>query len=146
MQQQRMAVIAEAVSFVGTPYHHQGRIKGVGVDCGYLLAEVYAKACGMGRMEFGFYPEDWMMHSAAERYMTEVQARCVEVEQPEPGDIALFQWGRAFSHGAIVIEWPKVVHAIGNTKRQTGGVEYADAFQPPLKDRTVRFFSPWRAE
>ncbi|HYL49488.1 MAG TPA: hypothetical protein VET84_09005 [Stellaceae bacterium] len=28
-----------------------------------------------------------------------------------PGDIALWRFGRCFSHGAIVIEWPVVIHA-----------------------------------
>ena len=30
---QRLAVVAEAESWLGTPYHHEARIKGHGVDC-----------------------------------------------------------------------------------------------------------------
>lgn len=29
----RAAFVAEARDWLGTPYHHQGRVKGVGVDC-----------------------------------------------------------------------------------------------------------------
>jgi len=137
---QRSAVIAEAQSYLGTPFHHGGRIRGVGVDCGYLLAEVYAKCCGMARMDFGYYPQDWHLHASDERYLDQVAARCVEVESPSAGDIALFRFGRAFSHGAIVVEWPRVIHAYW--KR---GVEWADASKAPLEGRKVRFFSPWPA-
>lgn len=37
-----LQAVAEAITWLGTPYHHQGRVKGVGVDCGTLLCEVYA--------------------------------------------------------------------------------------------------------
>ena len=35
--------VAEALTWLGTPYHHhQGHVKGIGVDCGTLVFEVYA--------------------------------------------------------------------------------------------------------
>jgi hypothetical protein len=40
-----------------------------------------------------------------------VEALAESVETPLPGDIALFQFGRCVSHGALVIEWPLVLHA-----------------------------------
>src|SRR5581483_8673074 len=86
---ERLHAIAEAESFIGTPFHHQGRLKGVGVDCAYLLAEVYEKACHMPRMQFGHYPVDWFKHARDERYMEQVALRCVRVDAPGPGDIAL---------------------------------------------------------
>ena len=33
--------VAEAMTWLGTPYHHQGRVKGIGIDCATLLCEVY---------------------------------------------------------------------------------------------------------
>ncbi len=135
----REAVIAEARSWLGTPFHHQGRLKGVGVDCGQLLAAVYEAGCGMAPMDFGFYPRDWFNHASDERYMEQVASRCMAVEKPLPGDIALFRIGRAYAHGAIVIEWPTVIHA----RWQTPG-EYFDATKPPLAGRKVLFFSPFK--
>lgn len=29
---ENLKAVAEAVTWLGTPYHHQGRVKGVGVD------------------------------------------------------------------------------------------------------------------
>src|SRR5262249_43477037 len=40
----RAAVVAEAESWIGTPFHHAARVKGAGVDCLMLLAEVYERA------------------------------------------------------------------------------------------------------
>src|SRR5260370_9302840 len=37
----RAAVVQEAESWIGTPFHHAARVKGAGVDCLMLLAEVY---------------------------------------------------------------------------------------------------------
>ena len=40
----REAVVTEAASWIGTPFHHAARVKGAGVDCLMLLAEVYERA------------------------------------------------------------------------------------------------------
>ena len=37
----REKIVAEARSWIGTPYHNCADIKGVGVDCGMLLVRVY---------------------------------------------------------------------------------------------------------
>jgi cell wall-associated NlpC family hydrolase len=36
----RAAVVREAESWIGTPFHHAARVKGAGIDCLMLLAEV----------------------------------------------------------------------------------------------------------
>ena len=36
----RAAVVHEALSWIGTPYHTGARLKSVGTDCGMFLAEV----------------------------------------------------------------------------------------------------------
>ena len=59
----------------------------------------------------------------------------------KPGDIALFRFGRTFSHGAIVTDWPRLIHAYWAI-----GVVWGDATLHPLKDRPVRFFSPFHNE
>src|SRR6185437_15824401 len=38
---QRAAVVAEARSWIGTPYHNCADIKGTGVDCGMLIVRVF---------------------------------------------------------------------------------------------------------
>ena len=37
-------LVSLARSYIGTPWHHAGRLRGVGVDCIGLVAEVYREA------------------------------------------------------------------------------------------------------
>lgn len=139
-QEQRAAVIAEARTWMRTPWHHMGRIKGAGVDCGMLLAEVYAAAGVVEPLPpFEHYTADWMLHRSEEQFTAWLQKYCREIEAPAPADIVLFRFGRTASHGAIVVEWPIVIHAY----RQEGGVVVSDASMGRLAGREVSYFSPW---
>lgn len=135
---QRAAVVAAARSWLGTPYHHQGRVKGAGVDCAMLLAEVYCEAGLIGRIDPRPYPPDWHMHRSEERYLGWLARYGAPVDRPLPGDAAAFRFGRCFSHGAIVEAWPRVIHALHGV-----GCLCGDATQGRLAGREVRFFTLW---
>ena len=65
-----------------------------------------------------------------------------EVAVPQKGDVAMWQFGKCFAHGAIVVEWPMIIHAY----RHEGKVTRSDASKGRLafngeKPRKVRFFS-----
>jgi len=143
-EQRRAAVVAEAVSWIGTPFHHAARVKGAGVDCLMLLAEVYERAGISAHIEPPFYVPDWHLHRDAERYMegllhyAQPIAGPPQGPEPRPGDIALFRFGRTFSHGAIVTRWPRLIHAYW-----TIGVVWGDATLYPLACRAARFFTPF---
>lgn len=134
----RAAVVGEAQSWIGTPFHHAARLKGVGVDCLMLLAEVYERAGVSFHIAPPFYVPDWHLHRDAERYRDGLLRYTQEVAAPLPGDIALFRFGRTLSHGAIVTDWPHVIHAYWAI-----GVVRGDATLHPLKDRPARFFTPF---
>lgn len=132
----RAALVAEAQSWLGTPFHHQGRVKGGGVDCAMLLAEVYHRCGLVPSIDPGYYPPDWHLHRDAERYLEKLLPYARELAGPPlPGDVAVFRFGRTFSHGAIVIEWPRLIHAYWQR-----GVVWGDAKLNPLVDHKVRFF------
>jgi cell wall-associated NlpC family hydrolase len=135
----RQAVVAEAASWLRTPYHHMGRLRGVGVDCLTLLAEVYERAGVIGHVEIPFYPPDWHLHRGVELYLGGVLDNATEIPgPPQPGDIALFKMGRCFAHGVIVTGWPQLIHA-----HYSAGVIGGDATQGQLAGRAVRFFDPF---
>lgn len=135
----RAAVVKEAESWIGTPFHHAARIKGAGIDCLMLLAEVYERAGVAAPIEPPFYVPDWHLHQGAERYVDGLVRYARPIAGPPlPGDIALFRFGRTFSHGAIVTEWPRLIHAYWSI-----GVVWGDATLYPLKDRPARFFTPF---
>jgi NlpC/P60 family putative phage cell wall peptidase len=142
MSDARAAVVAEALTWIGTPFHHAARVKGAGVDCLMLLAEVYERAGVAPHVNPPFYVPDWHMHRDAERYLEGLLGYAWPIDgPPQPADIALFRFGRVFSHGAIVVEWPRLVHAYWAI-----GVVWGDATLHPLKGREVRFFTPFSSQ
>ena len=116
-----------------------GRVKGAGTDCLMMLAEVY-EACGViPHVDIPFFPPDWNLHRDAERYLEGVLQYAKEIPgPPQPGDVALFKFGRCFAHGAIVTVWPKLIHAFVRD-----GVIEGNAEQPKLAGRATRFFDPF---
>lgn len=150
--EERARVVAVAKSWCGTPYHHKGRLRGAGVDCLTLLAEVFTEAGLIERPEIPHYPPDWMNHRDAERYMEGLLRYTSEIEgHPLPGDVVLYRFGRCFSHGAIVIEWPTIVHAHFRTNcmledaEKAAWLEHVGENGPDKGRRRPRkFFSYWR--
>lgn len=102
----RALVVQEAQSWLLTPYHHHGRIKGVGVDCAQLLCAVF-EACGLvPHVDTGFYPVDWHLHRGEELFVQTLAPHAVlqpDGTQALPGDVFVFRYGRTFSHGAIYV-------------------------------------------
>lgn len=141
--EERAAVIAEARTWINTAFAHQQKCKGAGVDCGYLLAEIYRVAIpGWPGLDFGNYGPQWMMHKDedANFYVGIVQEHCVPMDHPDSGDIVLFKFGRGYSHGGIVVSWPEIIHADARTaKRVVRENVRQTAF---LNSKPRLFFSP----
>ena len=107
-------IIDEARSWLNTPYHSGAKIKGVGVDCGQLLIAVYENAglLTIGECDPGYYSNEWHLHKSEEKYLGWVQKYCDVIDrESQPGDIALFKFGRCISHGGIMISENKLIHA-----------------------------------
>lgn len=143
INEQREAVITEAMSWLRTPHHNRACIKGVGVDCGQLPIAVYKAAGVIPHLDVPPYPPDFHLHNGREWYLELVQQFGCELPEdalPQRGDFCLYKIGRVFSHGAIVVEWPTIIHAyIGQ------GVVLADGQQGHLGSGMVKarkFFTP----
>lgn len=110
------SIVAEARSWLGTPYHHMADIKGVGVDCGMLLVRIFSDLGLCSDFDPRPYTRDWYMHQDGEVYLSFVQDRSDEItiEEILPGDIVVFRVGRCYSHGAVVTESSplRLLHAV----------------------------------
>lgn len=143
-QDQRAAIVAEARKWIGTPYHCQGDIRGVGVDCGMLLVRVFVDTGLCPPFDPRPYADDWYLHRAEEKYLGFVVERLKEIAEPEPGDVVVFRYGRCYSHGAFVTRAVplSIVHAF-----QPFGMvlEEETANNPVLSEpmRQPKFFSYW---
>jgi len=142
----RAKIIEVAKEYLNTPYVHAGRLKGMGVDCLTLLAEVYTEAGVIPPVAIPNYPYDWHLHRAEQLYMKGLLEYTREIQEPKAGDIVLWQFGRCFSHGAIVVEWPIIIHAYIKSRCIMENVENATwlKYMPDGKTpRPTRKFSIW---
>lgn len=122
----RSQVVEEAHTWLRTPYHHNQHVKGAGVDCVWLLIEVY-KTIGVVPVDFetGFYTHDWFLHRREELYLEGVKKYAhplPEDRKPLPGDIAMYKIGYTVSHGSIIVSPNLIIHAY----RKANQVEIAE--------------------
>ena len=115
---QRALVVAEARSWLGTPYHHAADVKGAGVDCAMLLVRVFCDLGLVPPFDPRPYTRDWFLHRSEERYLGFLLARSHEVLVPRDGDIVLFRIGRCYGHGGIVTraEPFTIIHAFAGAR------------------------------
>jgi NlpC/P60 family putative phage cell wall peptidase len=112
----RESIVAAARGWLGTPYRHQGRLKGVGCDCLGLLIGVFQELNGAA--EIGAIPpytRDWAEANGGETLRAGARRHLVEIAPCEAreGDILLFRWraGLPAKHAAILVAPGRMVHA-----------------------------------
>lgn len=136
--EQRAEIVRAAKEWIGTPYHHHGKVKGAGADCAMFPLAVY-QGCGLLPCDYHppQYSVQWHLHRSDELYLNELKRFCAEVAgPPQPGDLAVFRFGRTFSHGAIVLKWPQIIHSY-----IPHGVLLGDGLRDgELAGRAIRFF------
>jgi len=141
---QRAAVVAEASTWLRTPYCDSADIKHAGVDCGMFLVRAFVDTGLVEPFDPRPYSRTWFLHRNEEKYL-EIIYRCGGREiagPPLPGDVVVYKVGRLYAHGGIVSVWPKVIHAF----QKAGMVVESDVslqgiFNDPKYPR--RFFSYW---
>ncbi len=149
--EEREKVIEVAKTWLGTKYHHMGRVKGAGADCLTLLACVFEESKLIPKIEVPYYPQDWHLHRSEERYLTGLLQYTKEVDMPKPADIVLWKFGRCYSHGAVVVEWPVVIHSYSRVGCVYENAEVAlflktvsEKVSDEGKPRPHKFFTFWK--
>lgn len=113
-------VVAEARRWLGTPYQHQGRVRGAGVDCAGLVIGV-ARALGIVAPDFDIqgYARQPDGHSLAEHC-----AACMAPIAPAdalPGDVASIAFQGHEMHLAILADYAhgglSIIHALLRARR-----------------------------
>ncbi len=87
MNTTREQIVTEARSYLGTPFHHQARLKGVGVDCVGLIVGV-AHALELSSADCFRYPRrpNGMLVPELEK----AGYREIPVDDAQPGDLLVF--------------------------------------------------------
>lgn len=118
-------IVAEARTWLGTPYRHQARLKGVGVDCDGLIIGV-ARDLGIVAPEFDVQgyarqPDGQTLLAYCREFMTEIP-----VASMQPGDVPVLchprTRGRVAGHMGILGDYLygglSLIHSEGNSHRK----------------------------
>ncbi len=108
-------IVAEARSWIGTPYRHQASLKGVGCDCLGLVRGVWRALYGDEPERAPGYSPDWAEATLRETLAEAAARHLVPVARDEmqPGDVLMFRWraGLPAKHAAILSEDALMIHA-----------------------------------
>jgi cell wall-associated NlpC family hydrolase len=136
-KEQRTQVIAEAKSWLNTPYHNNAQVKGAGVDCAQLLVGIYVGAGIVPAFDPGYYPAQFGLHRDEELFLSFVERYATATSYPQPGDCVLFQFGRCYSHGGIMVDDTTIIHAAMRER----AVCFASLADTDLASRKPLFFT-----
>ncbi len=108
------AVVA-ARGWIGTPYHHQAAVRGVGCDCLGLVRGVYAELYGRAAEDPPAYTRDLAEATGTETLLEAARRHLVEVPIgfEAPGDVLIFRLrpGAMAKHCAIYVGNRRIIHA-----------------------------------
>nr|WP_047579546.1 NlpC/P60 family protein [Methylobacterium sp. ZNC0032] len=111
----RDEIVEAARLWLGTPYHHQASLRGVGCDCLGLVRGVWRDLCGAEPEMPPPYSPSWAeslrqetLALAAERHL-----RPIAIAEARPGDVLLFRWRAHLpaKHCAILSAPDRLIHA-----------------------------------
>lgn len=123
----RAQVVAEARDWIGSPYLHQGRLKGQGVDCLGLLIGV-GRSLGLVAPEFDVadyarQPEPRRLIAEVGQYLTPIS-----MEQMQPGDVVVTRFEFDPVHFAILADYChgglSMIHAVIRGNKRGEVVEH----------------------
>ena len=111
----REEIVEAARLWLGTPYHHQASLRGVGCDCLGLVRGVWRDLCGAEPEEPPPYSPSWAeslrretLALAAKRHLLPLA-----LADTRPGDVLLFRWREHLpaKHCAILASPDRIIHA-----------------------------------
>ena len=140
---QRVAVVAEAQSWLRTPFVHGAKVKGSGADCETFICEVFAKAGVFTAQGVPYVPAQWFLNTKEELYLNYLSKYATEYQRapavsPRPGDVICVKTRWVYSHGAIVVAWPFVIHCYPPCVMRSSVLS-----NPAFAGRALKLFNPW---
>ncbi len=122
----RQRIVAAARGWLGTPYHHQASLRGVGSDCLGLIRGLWRELYGEEPEAMPPYTADWGSATGSETLLAAAARHLVklaDVGMARPGDVLVFRM-RDFgvakhvgiisalpASGLLECERPRLIHA-----------------------------------
>lgn len=111
----RAQILAEAQSWLDTPYLHQASAKHAGCDCLGLIRGVWRTFYGAEPLVLPPYTPDWAERSGRETLLEAAQSCLLQIpiDQARPGDVLLFRMepNSPAKHCAILSAPDRILHA-----------------------------------
>jgi cell wall-associated NlpC family hydrolase len=111
----RAEIVAEGRTWVGTPWRHQGRLKGVGVDCLGVMV-------GIG-LAFGYTVADRLNYARrpdGRELMAGLDAHLERIAGIEAAAVVLFEVDRQPQHVGLIADGPlgfRLIHALAPARK-----------------------------
>ena len=111
----RDEIVDAARLWLGTPYHHQASLRGVGCDCLGLVRGVWRDLCGDEPETPPPYSPSWA-ESLRQETLALAAGRHLQpliLTEARPGDVLLFRWREHLpaKHCAILASPDRIIHA-----------------------------------
>jgi NlpC/P60 family putative phage cell wall peptidase len=109
-------IVAEARRWIGTPYHHQASVRGIGTDCLGLVRGVWRALHGAEAEVVPAYARDWAEATGDETMLAAARRHLIERDRAvaDLGDVLIFRY-RAHAvakHVGILSGPTSMIHAI----------------------------------
>jgi NlpC/P60 family putative phage cell wall peptidase len=107
MTKETSRMIAAARAAIGTPFHHQGRAPGLGLDCiGLIIVALRAVDFEINdRTDYSRRPDGKSLVAALDEH------GALPVEEIQAGDILLFRYDRQPQHVALATSADTMIHS-----------------------------------
>lgn len=110
------AVVDIARTWIGTPYHHQACLRGVGTDCVGLIRGVYRELAGREAEAVPAYTRDWAEASGEETLLAAARRHLIEIDpaSAQPGNVLVFRYRAMLvaKHAGILASPQTMIHAL----------------------------------
>ncbi|MDK8872865.1 NlpC/P60 family protein [Paracoccus sp. SSJ] len=99
-------VVQAARAWIGTPYVHQGSVRGAGTDCLGLVRGIWRELCGAEPEGMPAYTPDWGEVGGAELLLGGAERQLLPAPDERPGDVLVFRMraGAIAKHMGILAE------------------------------------------
>lgn len=107
MNDYQTTLVNAARACIGTPFYHQGRVAGIGLDCIGLVIQA-VKQIGIeveDQQDYGREPEGEKLHAALTAHGFE------PVDDMAAGDVLLFRFNGEPQHVGLAVSEHSMVHA-----------------------------------
>jgi len=102
-----------ARQWLGTPYRHQGAVRGAGCDCLGLIRGIWCALYGAEPEAVPAYTRDWAERGTEERLWRAALRHMQPVDDPTPGQVILFRMreGAVAKHLGLQSAPHRFIHA-----------------------------------